>query len=383
MNTFVDSEAQFLEQAVAASGFDDFGADEFRAGFSALLHALDEDSLLNSMGRMAIRSMIVRDLSARLIAERGFRQVPDSAKNPVRRPLVIIGLPRTGTTALQALLAIDPRIQGLELWLTRTPKPRPDRSSWPEDPDFRTCDSSIRKFREQLPELYAIHEMRADKVDECWNLMAQSFAHSSWMAQTRVRGYRKWFDQCDMTAVYLRHRRNLQLIGAREPEKRWMLKDSTHLFALDAFLEVYPEACVVQTHRDPVKSIPSVCSLCWAARETLNDGESRKEFGESTLDLWHMGIERTMALRKMRDSGQFFDVSFPRFRSDPVAVVEDIYRYFEFELSEETRTRMQEFRDENPPGRAGAHVYSLADWQIEEGDVRERFADYGATYDYS
>ncbi len=383
MKSFVAAEEELLEEAIRGCGFDDFGPDEYRSGFRTLLESLDEDSLLNPLGQFAIRHMIVRDLRSRLIAERGFRDHPESAHHPISRPLVIIGLPRTGTTALQELLALDPQFQGLELWLARTPKPRPERASWARDPDYRACDESIRLIREHQPELYAIHKMDASKVDECWNLMAQSFSHSSWIAQTRVGRYREWFDDCDMVPVYRRHRRNLRLIGTGEPEKRWMLKDSTHLFALDAFLEVYPDARIVQTHRDPVEAIPSVCSLCWAARKNLNQDEDPAEFGASTLDLWHKGVERTLALRKRRDSGQFFDVSFPRFSANPLEVIESIYRHFEIALSAETRERMQTFRDTNPPGAAGPHVYSSDDWSLDVGEIRERFSTYGATHDYS
>jgi len=375
VTSFVDSEAELLDEAAVEVGFDDFGGDDFREGLRELLRALDENSTLNAMGRVAIRHMILRDLRARLIAERGFSEVPESADIPIVKPLVIVGLPRTGTTALQELLALDPQFQGLELWLARTPKPRPERSSWPNDADYIACDQSIELIRAHQPELYAIHKMEADKVDECWNLTAQSFAHSSWLAQTALPRYRDWFARVDMVPVYERHRRNLQLIGANQPGTRWMLKDSTHLFALEAFLEVYPDALVVQTHRDPVESIPSVCSLCWTARKALNE-ESAAEFGASTLDLWHGGVERTRAFREKRSDERFIDVAFSRFKSEPIAVVEEIYSRFGLTLTDETRETMRRFRNENPPGAVGEHRYAASDWDLDVEEIRTRFADY-------
>ncbi|MCP4040323.1 MAG: sulfotransferase [bacterium] len=380
MNPFAKSEGELLEAAVAQAGCEDFGEDEFRAGLRVLLEALDDNTLLNGMGRLVIRHLIVRDLAARLIAQRGFREVPDSAAQPIERPLVIVGLPRTGTTALQEMLSLDPQFQGIELWLTRAPKPRPARAAWSADPDYRACDESVALIRAHQPELYAIHRMEAAKVDECWNLMAQSFAHSSWLAQTQLPAYRAWFDTCDMRPVYERHRRNLQLIGANEPAKRWLLKDSTHLFALEALLEVYPDACVVQTHRDPVSSIPSVCSLCWTARHTLNKGESRSAYGRGILDLWHGGVERTLAVRKRKDREQFFDVSFRRFKEDPVATIDGIYSHFGLHLDAATRARMEGYRSENPPP---VHRYTPDEWGLGAGEIRERFADYAATHDLS
>ncbi len=381
MGTFTRRENELLERAVAQAGFDDFGDDEFRAGLQALLAALDENTLLNPIGNFAIRQMIVRDLTARLIAERGFRTHPQSERHPIERPLVIVGLPRTGTTALQEMLALDPQFQGLELWLTRAPKPRPDRDAWEGDPDYLECAASIDMIREHQPELHAIHKMEAWKADECWNLTAQSFAHSSWLAQTVLPGYRTWFESCDMLPVYRRHRRNLQLIGSRTPQTRWLLKDSTHLFALDAFLEVYPDACVVYTHREPVEAIPSVCSLCWAARHAINDGESREVYGRETLDLWHMAVERTLDVRAaLGESGRerFHDVSFRDFKADPLRVVEGIYQGFGFELSSETRARMETFREESPPP---LHRYTLEQWGLDEASINDRFARYRAIHE--
>jgi len=379
LNSFVERETELLDTAVAKAGCDDFGADEWREGFGVLLEALDRNSLLNDVGRFAIEQMIVRDLAARLISERGFRRHSQSAAAEIIRPLVIVGLPRTGTTALQEMFSIDPQFQGLELWLTRAPRPRPPRDAWLQDADYQACDQSIALIREHQPELYAIHKMEAAKVDECWNLMAQSFAHSSWLAQTQLPEYREWFDACAMQPVYERHRRNLQLIGANEPTRRWMLKDSTHLFALEAFLEVYPDACVVQTHRDPVVAIASVCSLCWTARNGLNDNESRAAYGQGILDLWHSGVERTLALRKRKAPKQFMDVSFGQFRADPLGVVEAVYRRFGFSLDDATRRRMENLREENPPP---AHRYTLEDWGLEPDEISERFSAYIQSHDF-
>lgn len=382
MTSFVARESELLDRAAEACGCSDFGSNEFREGFRALLASLDENAMLNPLGRIAIEHMIGRDLRARLVAEHGFKSFPDAASHAIERPLVIVGLPRTGTTALQELLALDPQLQGLELWLTRAPKPRPPRSDWSDDPDYCACETETERIKEFQPDLHAIHKMEAGKVDECWYLMSQSFAHSSWLAQTQLPGYRAWFEQADMVPTYERHRRNLQLIGSAEPEKSWLLKDSTHLFAMDAFLSVYPDARVIQTHRDPVESIPSVCGLCWTAREALNDGESAAVFGALTLDLWHMGVERTLAVREERSDEQFIDVSFPRFRAEPMAVIEGIYAHFDLELSDETRMAMQAFREENPPDKSPPHRYALEDWNLDIGEIRERFAAYRERYGF-
>lgn len=373
MGRFDVSLETLLARAVEQTGLDDFGPDEFRPGLEVLLEALRENTLLNPIGAIAIQQMIVRDLAARLRAEAGFRAHPEVKGSQIERPLVIVGLPRTGTTALQEMLALDPQFQGVELWLARAPRPRPPRETWEADPDYRACAASIDLIRAHQPELHAIHKMEAWKVDECWNLTAQSFAHSSWLAQTPLPAYRSWFEACDMVPVYERHRLNLGLLGANAPGQRWLLKDSTHLFALDAFLEVYPDACVVQTHRDPVRAIPSVCSLCWAARHTLNTGEQREAYGPEILDLWYGAVEETLDVRERRADAQFHDVAFETFQQEPLATIEGIYARFGFELADETRARMKAFREESPPP---LHRYTLAQWGLAEGEIDERFARY-------
>ena len=258
--SFAADEEAFHEAARRATGLEDFGDAEYLEGLRVLLDSLDGEARLNPQGQLATRGMIVEALAARLRSEDGWAAHPEHADFPIGAPLVIIGLPRTGTTALHQLLSQDSGFQGLELWLATAPKPRPPRATWPDDDDFQACDVRMRRIYERSPAMRAIHFMAADLVDECWHLLAQSFAHSGWQANADVPSYARWWAGHDMGPAYERHRRNLQLIGHSDPDRRWLLKDATHLFDLEAFLRVYPDARIVHTHRDPVKLIPSVCS---------------------------------------------------------------------------------------------------------------------------
>lgn len=384
MPSFVESEGSFHEAAREAAGFGvqaDFGDEGYLEGLRALLHSLDNDATLSPIGQFAIRGMIVDALKARLYSERGWAENPEAANASIERPLVIIGLARTGTSALHHLLAQDPALQGLELWLAQTPKPRPPTSQWNEDADFLACAARMRAMYERSPEMLAIHRMAADQVDECWYLLGQTFAHSSWEANSNVSGYSKWWAQHDMRTDYARHKRNLQLIGHREPEKRWLLKDSTHLFDLRAFLSVYPDAMIVHTHRDPVSVIPSTCSLCWSARGPLNESTDVAAFGRSTLELWARAIDNTLAARAEAPASQFYDLKFEDFQRDPVLAIHDIYTYFGLPLSDETEAAFRNFREANPQGKHGEHTYSLDDWGLSESAIRERFSDYIERFD--
>ncbi|MDG2308647.1 MAG: sulfotransferase [Candidatus Binatia bacterium] len=381
MTSYRDSEGAFHEAARASTGSEDFGDEGYLDGLRMLLGSLDDEARLTDVGDLVMRGMIVEALKGRLRSESGFARFSGAEETPIDRPIFIVGLPRTGTTALHHLMAQNPVLQGLEIWLAGAPKPRPPRRAWAEDPDFVASDKQIRSLYERSPEMKAIHFMSAELPDECWRLFSQDFAHSSWEAQSYVPTYSKWWAQHDMRPAYRRHRRNLELIGHGEPSRRWLLKDATHLFALDALLDAYPDACIVQTHRDPAKLIGSVCSLCWSSRQPLNREDDPNAFGSATLALWERAIGSTMAARRGRPAAQFYDLPFERFVADPVRIVGEIHQYFGIDYPAEAAAAVAGFREVNPPGKHGGHSYRLSQWGLDAAKIRERFQPYAQEFD--
>jgi len=380
MFRFGDSIEQFHQAARDARGLEDFGSDDYSEALDELCRSLDEDTTLTPIGELTFQAMITDALQARLMVEEGWKQFPEAADARIERPLIILGLPRTGTTALHHLIGQDPAIQALEHWIQRSPKPRPPRSEWDQDRDYLEAVERVRMMFSRSPEMRAIHEIEAHLPDECWNTFSQNFSHSSYQANADVREYAQWWLQSDKTPVYRRHRRTAQLIGHREPDKRWLFKDATHLFGPEAMLEIYPDAMIVQTHRDPVRLIPSVCSLCWSARDALNEGTDIEAFGRSVLDLWEHSIFTMMGARVGRNPNQFYDLSFERFVSDPIAAIEDIYGYFELDYSAAADHSIRQFRQDNPPEKHGAHAYTADRWGLDADEIAERFRPYTEAY---
>ncbi|MFK7898950.1 MAG: sulfotransferase [Myxococcota bacterium] len=398
---FSDSIDQLHERASAARGLSDFGEDDCRPALEVLCASLDEDASLTPVGEFAFQSMIIDALEARLLVERGWKENPEAAESEIRRPLFIIGLPRTGTTALHHLLSQDPNLQALEHWLQRTPKPRPPRADWNADSDFQAAAARVDLLFERSPEMRAIHEIEAHLPDECWNTFAQNFAHSSYEANADVHSYAKSWAQADMRPTYQRHRRTAQLLGLNEPSKRWLFKDATHLFSPEALLKIYPDAMIVQTHRDPVPVIASVLSLCSSSRAPLNTSFDAKAFGRSTLALWERGIYAMMDERERRaaqlsseraekgeraegqaapPAKQFYDLSFEQIVSDPLEAIRGIYAHFELEYSESADQNIARYRKENPKGKHGEHNYTLEEWGLDGEEIRERFQRYSDAY---
>ncbi|MEE9606468.1 MAG: sulfotransferase [Myxococcota bacterium] len=373
---FADSEAALLEAARRASGLDDFGDAAFREPLRVLLRAYDEEARLSPFGRMLARQGLVDILNSRLLVQRGWRENPKALSAPIRRPVFILGLPRTGTTALHHLLACDPANQVLEYWLAAAPGPRPPVADWPGDPRYRKAVRDLRTIYYLDPGLKAIHLLTADGPEECRHLFLQSFLDDTFDSNATIPSYTKWFAQQDMRPAYARHRDVLRLIQAPAPERRWVLKYPAHLRHLDVLLETYPDACIVQTHRDPARLLPSLCSLVSGWRSLYEDGLDRRAIGRWQLEMWSTLMLGAMRVRASEASQRFFDLHFRELVADPIAAVRRLYARFDLELTPDAERRMRDWQRENPQGRHGEHRYSAEPYGISEGEIAERFAPY-------
>ena len=243
------------------TGLTDFGPDDYTDGLGVLIESYAQDAGLTPRGEKAARALLRGALVARLLSEAGWHAHPAWATVPAARPVFVTGLPRTGTTALHRLMVADPAYQGLELWLAEAPRPRPPRAAWADDPVFQFVQAACARHHVEHPEFMGVHYVAADQVEECWQLLRQSMRSVSFECLAHLPGYSAWLRDQDWADAYRRHRRNLQLIGLNDAGRRWVLKNPSHLFALDALLAVYPDALVIQTHRAPRAAIASVCSL--------------------------------------------------------------------------------------------------------------------------
>jgi hypothetical protein len=358
----------------------DFGGMEYREGLAVLLESYAKDEELTELGRRVKRSELRGALVARLVSEAGFRThgVDESA---IRRPIFVTGLPRTGTTAIHRLLAADPAHQGLEQWLCEMPQPRPPRATWVDNRVFQQIQKGFDAFYEANPGFGGVHYIAADTVEECWQLLRQSAMSVSYESLGHVPTYSQWLRKQDWTAAYARHRRNLALIGANEPEKRWVLKNPSHLFALDALFAVYPDAQVVQTHREMRTTLASSCSLSSLATAGYSTRFVGETIGRDQLDLLGRGAALTMTARERHDPAHFYDVRYRDLVRDPVGTVEAIYRHFDLPWSDDIRAAATVEDAASRSGhRAPSHKYALADFGLAEAEVDERFADYTARY---
>ncbi len=351
--------------AARMTGLDDFGEPDYLEGLQVLLDSYRNDAGLTEPGSKMFRFFLKGALVARLLSEAGWKATPSYVDVPITRPIFVTGLPRTGTTALHRLLAADPGNQGLEMWLTEFPQPRPPREMWAADPVYAQIEAGLAQHGVENPEFMGLHYLSAGEVEECWQLLRQSIMSLSYESLAWLPTYSRWLREQDWTPAYRRHRKNLQLIGLNDPGKRWVLKNPSHLFALDALLAVYPDALVVQTHRAPETIIASMCSLAEHATQGYSTVFTGTTIGRAQLDLWSRGLRDFSAARAKHDSAQFLDVEFDDLRADPIGVVERIYAAVGDDLAEPARTAMLALDEESTSGaRRPQHSYRLADYGL-------------------
>ncbi|RNM14979.1 sulfotransferase family protein [Nocardioides pocheonensis] len=368
----------FEDIAAAAertTGMSDFGDTAHEEGLRILVEDLNSaEAGLTGKGNYFQRSEVKSALVGRLLTQAQFNARPEHVDVPIERPIFVMGLPRTGTTALHRLLHADPRAQGLEMWITQYPQPRPPRETWETDPIFTAMQQAFQAHHVANPEYLGIHYMDATSVEECWRLLRQTGKSNSYESLANVPRYTEWLAKQDWTDAYARHKQNLQLIGLNDQDKRWVLKNPSHMTALDALMTVYPDALIVYTHRDPVTCIASSCSLSaetTAGHSTTFVGET---IGRTQLDLWSRAYHAFHEARPKYDQAQFVDVAFSDLVKDPLGVTRSIYERFGLDWTPEVQAAIEEIDRESRQGAAKpSHSYRLEDYGLTEDEVRARF----------
>jgi hypothetical protein len=373
---FVKSAGALHEAARQAVGYEDFGDPVYLEGFRALTEAYDRESRLTPTGRAMVEQQLLGILKNRLVCQRFWDEGPAILRTEIRQPIFVLGLVRTGTTALHHLLSQDPNMQGLEYWLAASPSPRPPRARWEGDLRFQRAVAELDWMYKTDPSLKAIHLMTADTADECRHLLQQNFTDDTFDCNATIPSYSEWYGRQDMLATYRRHRDLLKLIGSTSPERRWLLKYPVHMGNLRALFTIYPDACIVQTHRDPGKVIPSICSLVAGWRALYEDNVDRNAVARWLLELWATRLERGLEVRRERDPKCFVDLHLREVLSDPVGAVKRIYTHFGIEMTEDAERRFRNWKDENPKGKYGEHRYRAEDFGLSDDIIADRFGAY-------
>jgi len=378
---FKGAEQELLDEASRRTGLEDYGDERFLEGLRILLEGYDEEAQLNPFGRMNIRAELLGILSARLSLIDQWKQNSNVLSSPVQRPIFILGLPRTGTSALHDLLAEDPAHQVLEYWLAASPTPRPLTETAANDSRLRAARRELRAIYALDPGLRALHDMRAEGPEECRHLFRHNFVDDTFDSMATLPSYGKWFRSQEISHIYDWHRNALALVQSTAAERRWVLKYPAHLRNLDLLFRTYPDACIVQTHRDPVDVLPSLCSLVYRLKCLYRDDVDPRTVGRWQMETWAEILERGLEVRRQQDPARFHDVYFSDFQRDPVEAVRGIHEHFGGVFNEASAERIRGYRAAHPPGQHGSHVYRAEDYGLSDAEIRDRFSVYSEAFE--
>jgi len=375
-------EESLLARASRRTGLDDFGDDQFRAPLGVLLDGLEREAALTILGRVIVRSDLIRLLENRLSMVDARRRHPEIAAGRIARPLVIVGLPRTGTTILHQLLAQDPANRVPMTWEVMHVHPAPERATYETDPRIAAVEKHLSGVDRLIPNFKSMHPMGSQLPQECVAMTAHDFASMVFTTTHTLPTYQAWLDRHELGWVYASHRRQLQYLQWHCPAERWVLKSPGHLWTLDALLAEYPDARIVQTHRDPLRVIASLASLVALLRSMSSDAIDRIAIGREWTERLAAGLHHAMRVRAARpaDAVPVFDMHFQEFIRDEIGMVRRIYTHFDLELTPDAEGRMRRFLAANPKDKHGAHRYTLADAGLEVGEERARYREYAERY---
>ena len=366
-------EQGLVDAARKRTGLHDLGEEGFREGLRVLLAALDGEAQLTPLGRLAARSRIVGLLETRLRLIEHVRLHPGIRDEAIDRPLFVLGLPRTGTTVLYGMLAADPAMRAPASWEVARPFPPPVA----EDPArVAAMDKDFDRFRRIAPAIDSIHPMGARLPQECLALQAPEFSSYEFVTAFPVPSYWEWLRNADLAPAYGFEKLFLQYLQSARRGRHWILKTPGHLMWLDALLEVFPDAMLVQTHRNPTQVLASVSSLMSAMRSSVSDAVDPRQIGREQLEAWAWGMARTMAVRDRLPEGRVVDVRYEDTVHDPVGTTQRIYEHFDLELTPAVEQGVRDFLAANPRDKHGSHSYALEEFGLDREEVDATFAAY-------
>lgn len=371
-------EAALLAAARRRTGLSDFGDPAFHEPLRRLLQSLESEAHLNFIGRIAAREDLTRMLANRLKLEHDRHQHPQIGDEAIRRPLFIMGLPRSGSTLLHGLLAQDPANRVPQNWETLYPSPPPQRATYDSDRRIEIVDRHIRWFQRLAPEFQKIHPVGARLPEECVVILSHSFLSFQFSSTYFVPSYQAWLETQDLGPAYRLHRRFLQQLQWCCRGDRWVLKAPPHLPGLRALFAEYPDADVIMTHRDPLEVVASVASLHVVLRQTFSDTINPIAVGPEVTQMLADDIHRGL---RARDGGaaaphRFLDIRYTDLERDALSTVQHIYTHFGLPLTPLAEARMRQFLAETPKDKNGRHVYSLAQFGLDADQERQRYRTY-------
>jgi len=366
-----------LFQAEQESGLNDWGEDQsFREGLIQLTSAA-RSARLPERAVAQLRQQIVQLLILRLRLIRDEREHPEIGRLEIERPLILTGLARTGTTILHDLCALAPDCRAPQQWEADEPWPAPEAATYTTDPRIAKTQAAIDARLAAMPILKTMHPWGATLPADCLSFLAVSFVTTRFMASFYVPEYTHWLSVDRPQGMYRTHKRLLQQLQWRGPQGRWTLKEPQHLLHLPELIKSYPDACIVQTHRDPIRTLPSVASLIWSIQVITKPDIDKKETGRQVLEVFGAHLDRCVqARRDAKLDAHILDVPYRDTVVDPIGQVRRIHEHFELPFHEEHARRIERHLVEHAQGKHGVHQYTAEEFGMDSNALKRLAPEY-------
>jgi hypothetical protein len=370
---------RILDAARRKTRLDDFGNDDFREPLALLCEEYQTTAGLHPFGHFCMSKLLQSHAENRLKLTAAWKRHREWLQQPLVRPLYVIGMPRTGTTLLYNLLCQDPNARPLMVWETLYPAAT-EREELRNSHRYRQWKAStvVKAMNRLAPNLKQVHAIEPDGPEECGWLMNNSFVSLMFLLNGKLPRYFQYVKDLPherMLAVYDYYKRQLQLLQAGETKQHWVLKSPVHQGTMAPLLENIPEAHVIHTHRDPIKVIPSLCSLMCMTRGIFTDRLDQSQVGPELAERMVSAVEKG-AEAEQTYGRRITNVLFDSLVKDPIGTVRGVYEQFGYQYSAEMETGMQRWLDNNPQGKHGAHKYELEQFGLTKADIEREFGSY-------
>ncbi len=372
INLFPLTPKSLKRAAVRHTRLEDFREDEIEEGLNVLCRSVNEESRITFIGRIAMHEHFSHALATRLVRVQIEKDRPELFNTKLIPPIIVIGLPRSGTTFLYKLLCRAPDARAIPTWELRAPLAVPGR----KDKRRIRAITNIGRLKKVSPGIDAKHLIHPDEPEEDTTLFDSCFWSGTYWRLTPSYSYLDWYLAHDPAPGYAEYRRFLQLAQAAAPGKRLTLKNPEHTGFVKHLLKAVPEALIVQTHRQPAPIIASYVSLVISMHSATSKPLDLARSGKASLNLWGLSADWNMRDRKDIPSDRIIDVYYDDITADPIGVVKKIYRHFDLPFTQEFEERLKREVDDRPQHKYGVHKYDLATYGLTEDEVNKRFAAY-------
>ena len=369
--------AGVIEKARRSTGLHDLGEESYREGLEVVVKAANSDSRLNDLGWAMLEGKIVMLLSNRLKIEHWYAKHPEIDEQEIIAPLIGLGLPRTGSTALVCNLAEDPGMRSLRMWESYSPCPPPETATESQDPRIEQMRALMTQVDELYPRMKMMVPFSPTVIAEDLNLMGLDFKTPDLQTAGRFPDYAEWLlYKADLVPTYRYMKRALKLLQWRCPRNRWQLKSPTHLPFIDALNETFPDAKFWMTHRDITKVMPSLVDVYHEMLKPVMAEVDAKYIIDVNMTFYTTGMQRTLAFRDKGHEDRFIDVQFSEFQRDPESSIARIYEFLGEEFTPEARRKMADWRRHSAKDKHGTNQYDAIASSLDLNEVRSQFQFY-------